>query len=177
MRTITEVERFFPDDELIVTKTDVAGRITYANHVFTRISGFSLEELVGKPHNIVRHPLMPRGIFKHMWAELLQGREIFAYVINLTKRGDFYWVFAHITPSFDAQRQIIGFHSNRRTPNRAALGQVTALYAQLIAEEAKFSDRRAAAEASKQLLERTLAARGVSYEQFAFELETQRVAA
>jgi hypothetical protein len=102
---------------------------------------------------------------------------VFAFVINLTKSGDHYWVFAHITPSFDADRKIIGFHSNRRTPNRAALPVVTQLYAELLREEAGHADRRAAAAASKAVLERNLAARGLGYEQFVFELDGMRAAA
>lgn len=77
MKTVTTTEQFFDDDELIVTKTDAGGRITYANHVFTRISGYSLEELVGQPHNVVRHPQMPRGIFKLLWGRTAAGPRSF----------------------------------------------------------------------------------------------------
>ena len=177
MRVVTGIEQTFGSDEFIVSKTDPGGRITYANHVFTRVSGYTAGELIGKPHNIVRHPSMPRGVFKLLWDELAAGREVFAYVINLTKTGDHYWVFAHITPSFDPARKIVGFHSNRRTPNRAAIPAVTELYAQMLQEEAKLSDRRAAAAASRGWLERTLAARSLTHEQLVFELEGRRAAA
>jgi PAS domain S-box-containing protein len=177
MRAVTGTERFFGEDELIVSKTDPAGRITYANDVFVRMCGYSRGELVGSPHNIVRHPQMPRGVFKALWDSLHEGQEVFAYVINLTRQGDHYWVFAHITPSIDRHRKLVGYHSNRRTPNRAALPAVTALYGDMLREEARFRDPRAAAAASKALLEQKLSERGSSYEQLIFALEDLRAAA
>ncbi len=132
--TPTKVEVFFRD--LIVSKTDVKGRITYANEEFCKISGYAEGELLGQQHSIVRHPEMPRAVFKLLWDVILDGREIFAYVKNMTKGGDFYWVFAHVTPSYDANRQIIGFHSNRRVPNHKLIDAVIApLYADLLREE------------------------------------------
>jgi PAS domain S-box-containing protein len=171
MRAVTGVERVFGEDELIVSKTDRAGRIIYANDVFARISGYSLGELYGKPHNVVRHPEMPRGVFKLLWDTLELRSEVFAYVMNLTKRGDHYWVFAHITPSFDRSGQVMGYHSNRRTPNRAALPAVIGLYGELLAEEARHGDRRVAAAASARLLEARLADRGSTYGELMFELD------
>lgn len=133
----TNREVFFDTGEIIVSKTDVKGRITYANDIFTNISGFTERELLGQPHSIIRHPDMPRAVFKLLWDTILRGQEIFAYVKNMTKTGDHYWVFAHVTPSFGPDGQIIGFHSNRRVPRREAIDAVAPIYADLIRTEAQ----------------------------------------
>ncbi|WP_237051414.1 PAS domain-containing protein [Magnetospirillum sp. ME-1] len=101
-------ERTFAHDELIVSKTDPKGRLTYVNDVFLTVSGYTESEVMGKPHSVIRHPEMPRCVFKLLWDTIADGREIFAYVNNMAKNGDNYWVFAHVTPNFDAAGQIIG---------------------------------------------------------------------
>lgn len=159
------------DDELIVTKTDVKGRIAYANDVFLRISAYSEAEVLGKPHSIVRHPDMPRAVFGLLWERIESGREIFAYVKNLARDGAHYWVFANITPTVDRTGAITGYHSNRRAPHRPALEPVRALYAELAGEEANHSNARAATAAGRALLERRLAERGQSYDEFVWSLE------
>ena len=98
---LTGVERFFDKDEIIVSKTDLKGRMTYCNDVFLRIAGYTEQELLGQPHSIIRHPDMPRCVFKLLWDTIGAGKEIFAYVINRAKNGDHYWVLAHVTPSRD----------------------------------------------------------------------------
>ena len=92
-------ERTFARDELIVSKTDPKGRLVYVNDVFLEVSGFRESEIIGQPHSIIRHPEMPRAVFKLLWDVILGGKEIFAYVNNMAKNGDNYWVFAHVTPS------------------------------------------------------------------------------
>lgn len=87
---VTGKEVFFKPEEIIVSKTDLKGRITYANRVFLDISGFTEAELLGKPHSILRHPEMPRCVFKLLWDTIQNGSEIFAYVINRCKNGDHY---------------------------------------------------------------------------------------
>lgn len=166
----TQTERTFGEDEIIVSKTDLKGRITYANDVFCRVGLYTESDLVGQPHSILRHPDMPRCVFQLLWQEISQGREIFAYVKNMAKNGDYYWVFAHVTPSFNAKGQIEGYHSNRRKPERKALDQVIPLYAQLLAEEAKHADRKQGQAAGFALLQHLLAEKGLAYEEFAFAL-------
>ncbi len=140
---LTGVERTFQPDEAIVSKTDTTGRITYANDIFIDISGYTEEELLGQPHNILRHPDMPRCVFKFLWDRIADGHEVFAHVINKAKNGDHYWVFAHITPCLDSGGKIVGYHSTRRVPTAAALEVVKPIYAQLCAVEASFPDRKA----------------------------------
>lgn len=163
-------ERALKDTELIVSKTDLKGVITYANTVFCRIAGLSEVEALGAPHSIIRHPDMPRCVFKLLWDTLEQGREIFAYVNNLARDGDNYWVFAHVTPTFDAAGRIVAYHSNRRRPDRAAVEKAAALYRDLKAiEDAAGSKAEGCARALAHmtgLLERA----GVSYDEFVFSL-------
>ena len=166
----TAVERFFGEEEIIVSKTDLKGVITYANPVFLKIAGYTEDETLGQSHNLVRHPDMPRCIFRLLWDTIAGGREIFAYVKNMAKNGDYYWVHAHVTPTFDAAGRIIGYHSNRRVPERAAVASVDALYAQLLAEERRHSDWRQGMEASEQMLGGVLQRAGVEYDEFVFSL-------
>jgi len=168
--TPTGRARTFASDDLIVSKTDPQGRITYANDVFLRVSGYTAEEVVGQPHNIIRHPHFPRGVFKLLWDTVNAKQEIFAYVANMTKHGDTYWVLAHVTPSLDASGRIVGHHSWRRRPEPAAVREVDAVYDLMRAEEARHSRTVDAAEASLALVARVLAEQGVSYDEFVWDL-------
>ncbi|MGY1706743.1 PAS domain-containing protein [Geodermatophilus sp. SYSU D00697] len=162
----TGEERTFRPDELIVSKTDPRGVITYANDVFLRISGYQLDEVIGQPHNLIRHPEMPRAVFALLWSTLAEGRELFAYINNLASDGAHYWVLAHVTPSYGPDGRVVGYHSNRRRPSPGAIRQLTPLYAQLLAEERRHPTAKAAAAASSRLLGELVAARAGSYEEF-----------
>jgi PAS domain S-box-containing protein len=168
--TPTKTERTFGEDEIIVSKTDLKGRITYANEVFQRVGLYSESELLGEPHSILRHPDMPRCVFRLLWDTLEQGNEIFAYVKNMAKNGDFYWVFAHVTPSFDAKHNIIGYHSNRRLPRREAIAKVEPIYRQLLAEEERHADRKAGMVAAFDMLVGLLKSQGIGYDEFVFSI-------
>jgi PAS domain S-box-containing protein len=167
---LTGIERRLPVDDLIVSKTDLRGRITYANQTFLEISGYAEDEIIGKPHNIIRHPQMPRCVFKYLWDTIAAGREVFAYVVNRCKNGDHYWVFAHVTPTFDAHGRIVSYHSNRRAPLRSAIQQIELLYRRLLAVEQRQGGPRDAWQASLPVLVETLHQRGVSYDEFVFSL-------
>lgn len=162
---LTGHERKFSANEFIVSKTDAKGIITYVNQVFLRVSGYSEEEMLGKPHNVIRHPDMPRTVFRLLWDTIRDGREIFAYVVNRCKNGDHYWVLAHVTPTYGPGGEIVGFHSSRRVPSASALEAVRPLYKQLIAEEEKVGGR-AGVEAGLNLLKRLLESKGMGYDQF-----------
>lgn len=161
----TNKEVFFDAGDIIVSKTDVQGRITYANDVFVHISGFSERELLGQPHSIIRHPDMPRAVFKLLWDTLLGGSEIFAYVKNIAKSGDHYWVLAHVTPSHDTKGAVVGFHSNRRVPSRAAVQTVTPLYAELLRIEAQHRNGKDALAASSRHLADFVRGKKVAYDE------------
>ncbi|WP_116112995.1 PAS domain-containing protein [Austwickia chelonae] len=160
----------FGEDELIVSKTDLKGVITYANDVFTRVSGYREEELIGAPHNIVRHPDCPGGVFKLLWDTISRGQEIFAYVKNQTREGGYYWVLTHVTPTCNQAGDTIGYHSSRRSPERAAIAEVEALYGLMRVEEARHSHRRDAASAGLNLVTGILADRGITYDEYVWDL-------
>jgi PAS domain S-box-containing protein len=166
----TGVERKLGEEEIIVSKTDPSGRITYVNQTLLKISDFTEEDLIGQQHSIVRHPEMPRCVFKLLWETVQSGQEIFAYVVNLSKFGDHYWVFAHVTPSFDANGTIIGYHSNRRAPDRKGVQSAQALYKVLLEEEQRYPDRRKGMLSATELLQSMLADKQVEYDQFVFTL-------
>jgi len=168
--TATNKEVFFGEDELIVSKTDAKGRILYANDVFVRVSGYREHELIGAPHSILRHPDMPRCVFWLLWETIAKGEEIFAYVKNMAKSGDYYWVFAHVTPNYDATGKIIGYHSNRRVPPREAVNKAAALYAQLLAVENKYDDRKQGMQAGIDAVLDLLKQNNIGYDEFVFSL-------
>ena len=154
-------ERQFPENEIIVSKTDLKGKILYGNRIFIELSGYTEKELLGKPHNIVRHPDMPKVIFKFLWDSVKNGKEIIAYVKNLSKDGSFYWVKAFVTPSFNGKGEIVGYHSIRLKPTETAKESISALYKELLEVE-----QREGIKKSQERLEQVLAQKGVSYEEF-----------
>lgn len=168
--TPTQTERTFDKDEIIVSKTDTKGRILYANDVFCRVGQYDEEELIGQPHSILRHPDMPRCVFQLLWDVISSGREIFAYVKNLAKSGDYYWVLAHVTPSYDKAGKIDGYHSNRRSPDPAAIQKIEPVYRLLLEEERRHTDRKEGQAAGVALLKKLLAERGQTYDEFVFSL-------
>jgi PAS domain S-box-containing protein len=162
----TGVERRLGEEQIIVSKTDVHGKIMYANRTFLEISSFTEEEVIGQPHSMVRHPDMPRSVFKLLWDTLESGQEIFAYVVNLAKNGDHYWVLAHVTPTFGPSGEIVGFHSNRRAPDRKILPTIMDVYSKLRAEESRFADKRQGMEAATKILMEIVQTKAPTYEQF-----------
>jgi len=167
---LTGRERSFPPDEIIVSKTDPQGRLTYVNDIFLEVAGYTEAELIGKPHNIIRHPAMPRTIFRLLWETVRTGREIFAYVNNRAKNGDHYWVLAHITPNVAPDGAIAGYHSNRRVPRRDVLTVIEPLYDRLLAAETGAGTAEAGMAAAKGLLDDILNGKGVSYDEFVLSL-------
>ncbi len=166
----TGVERFFAEDEIIVSKTDVHGVITYANQVFLKVAGYSESEVIGKPHNIIRHPDMPRCVFKLLWDTISQGEEIFALVINLCKNGDHYWVLAHVTPTFDERGKIVGYHSSRRVPEPSAVTLIKSIYQELLAVENSNPCKSEGMARSGAALIEKLESLNITYPEFIFSL-------
>jgi PAS domain S-box-containing protein len=174
MKTViapTNTEMFFEEDDIIVSKTDIKGRITYANQSFCRIAGYTEAELLGQPHSIIRHPDMPRAVFKLLWDTVLEGREIFAYVKNMAKNGNFYWVFAHVTPSFDENRKVIGFHSSRRVPDRNVVkNTIVPLYSEILREERQHQNGQKELAAGFDFVVNFLKSRNTTYDALVFSL-------
>ena len=166
----TGVENLLGEEELIVSKTDLKGRITYANDVFIRMAKYSYAELMGAPHGMIRHPDMPRAVFKLLWDTLQSKQEIFAYVINLAKDGSHYWVLAHVTPTFDERGNVVGYHSNRRKPDPAQIERIKPIYKRLCAEEARHANAKDGMRASSEAMVGLLKQQGVGYDEFVLSL-------
>ena len=154
-------ELTFLDSEIIVSKTDTKGRITYGNEHFLKLSGYGESDILGKPHNIVRHPDMPRIIFKLLWDYIQAGREINAYVVNKSKNGDYYWVLANVTPSYDNNGKIVGYYSVRRKPTEKALNIIKPLYKKLLTAE-----KSGGMDASLKIINELLASSGGRYDKY-----------
>lgn len=165
--TPTSVERKLGDEDFIVSKTDAKGRILYANRIFIALSGYSEAELLGAQHNIIRHPDMPRSVFKLLWDTIAGGQEFIGYVKNLSKDGGFYWVLATVTPDRDSERNIVGYTSVRRKPRPEAVQAAADLYRAMLAAEASAGARDAIA-AGAAVLQHAM--NGKSYEQFVLAL-------
>jgi len=162
---------FFNDDEIIVSKTDLKGRMTYVNQTFCHIAGYTEAELLGQPHSMIRHPDMPRAVFKLLWDTVIEGREIFAYVKNMAKSGDYYWVLAHVTPSYDKDHKIVGYHSNRRVPDpRIVNNTVVPLYASVLEEEKAHRNGQQALASSFEFLVNFVKSRNTTYDALIFSL-------
>ena len=117
----------FPDGRLIVSSTDLEGRITAANQSFVDMSGSTREELIGAPHYILRHPFMPGPAFKDLWDTIAAGKKWHGYVKNLRKDGRYYWVYATVIPNVRNGR-IVAYTSVRRKPSRTRVAECEKLY-------------------------------------------------
>ncbi|HOO52110.1 MAG TPA: PAS domain S-box protein [Alphaproteobacteria bacterium] len=161
----------FSSDEIIVSKTDLKGQITYTNTTFCKVAGYTEKELLGKPHSIIRHDSMPRCVFKLIWDRIQAGCEIFGYVVNKTRDGDYYWVLAHVTPSYDTNDNLIGYHSNRRVPEKRIINEIISpLYAQLLQIENSTSNRKDGMNKAYQHLLSILKEKGIEYDEFILTL-------
>jgi len=159
-------EKVMNVDDFIVSKTDTKGRITYCNEIFMDMAGAIENELVGKPHNIVRHPDMPRAVFKLLWNRVQNGEEIFAYVKNKSFDGGYYWVYANVTPSYDEKGNIIGYYSVRIKPGDKALETIKPIYKKMVEIEST-----SGMDASTNYLMDLLKEKGVSYDEFIINIQ------
>lgn len=151
----------FQENELIVSKTDTKGKLTYGNELFLKLAGYAEKDILGAPHNLVRHPDMPKIIFKLLWEYIQNGQEIYAYVVNKSKNGDFYWVLANVTPSYNSKKQLIGYYSVRRKPTKNALDIIKPLYKKLLNAE-----QGGGLAASEKILNDLIAQNGGRYDEF-----------
>jgi aerotaxis receptor len=125
---VIDVETILPENVFIYSQTDAKGRITEANKAFADLSGYKVDEMVGKPHNIVRHPDMPKEAFADMWKSLKAGRPWQGFVKNRRKDGGFYWVHATVSPVRDENSKVVGFQSLRRKPSREQVKAASEAY-------------------------------------------------
>lgn len=165
----TNHELKLDDDDVIVSKTDLKGRITYANRIFMQIANYPEKALINVQHNIVRHPDMPRGAFKLLWDTLKAEKEFFGYVKNMTADGDHYWVFANITPDRDAQGKVVGYFSVRRKPKPSSIAAIQAIYQEMLEVERKAGPANAPSASVTHVVEK-LKRLGTTYDQFILSL-------
>lgn len=163
------IERIMAKEDVIISKTDLRGIITYCNDIFVDYGVYDEGQLYGAPHSIIRHPEMPRAVFRFFWQELKSGREFFGFVKNLAKDGRHYWVWAQVVPEV-SKGEVIGYFSFRRAPNRKAVAVIDGLYKKMRAEEERLGGE-AGMNASFKVLADVLAAEKKSYLEYVFELQ------
>ena len=159
-------EHMVEESAFLVSKTDLKGRITDCNEPFLKIVGAKQAEVLGKPHNIIRHPDMPRAVFKLLWERIKNKEEIFAYVKNKSFDGGYYWVFANITTSLDVQNNPVGYYSVRRKPNPKAIEVIEPIYQKLLSVE-----KSGGMDASMKFLTDFLKEKNISYDEFINNLQ------
>ena len=130
----SHVEVPFPEGRLIVSRTDLEGILTHANDAFVELSGWEKDDLIGKPHHILRHPDMPKAAFKDLWDTVEAGKKWHGYVKNLRKDGSHYWVYATAVPNI-RQGKIAGYTSVRRKPSRTRIEELIPVYRDWLAQE------------------------------------------
>ena len=165
MVTPNNKELKMKESDLIVSKTDIKGQITYCNDSFMEFSGIYEEELLDQPHNIIRHPDMPRAIYRLMWQTLEQENEFFGFIKDLRKNGGFYWNFANVTPSFDGESKLRGYFAVRRYPMPDGIEFFQTLYQQMCEVEARIKNEQEAMDASIQILDDAVQDKG-GYNEF-----------
>ncbi len=164
---ITNEEMEFERNDLIISRTDIRGTITYCNNIFAKMSGWTQEELLGSNHNLIRHPDMPQAAYQLVWDSIKAKSEFYGYVKNLRKDGGYYWVFAYITADLDDNGEIAGYTSYRRYAPKVAVDTMEPIYKLLMDAEEK-----GGIEASVELLGDFLNKNGFSsYDQFIVDLQ------
>jgi len=171
--TPTNIEHKMSENDFIVSKTDLKGRLTYVNRIFMRMAQLSEIELLNVQHNVIRHPDMPRGVFRFLWNTLKQEEEFFGFVKNMCANGDYYWVFANITPDRGLNGDIKGYYSVRRQPPKNAIQTIIPLYAEMLAIE-KRAGPKEAPDKSIAYLQQFLADNNTSYRDLVLNLFNDR---
>ncbi len=146
--------------DFIVSRTDLKGYITYANDYFIEICAYDKDELMGVNHNIIRHPDMPKLIFKVLWDRIKAGDKVFAFVKNLRKDGKYYWVLAEVEPAKKSGK-VVGYYSFRIRAPRFALKEISKVYRQLIEAE-----KSGGIQASQKLLNDFLEKKKLTYDEY-----------
>ena len=159
--TPTDVEHEVKPVDIVVSKGDKEGNIAYANPIFVKLSGYSQGELLDKPHSLLRHPDMPKIVFKFLWDNIKEGKDVKAFVKNLSKDGGYYWVFAHVKAAKNPDGSFRNYTSTRRGMSAGARSVIEPLYKKLLEAE-----KDGGMEASLALLEEFLKENGASLSTF-----------
>ena len=141
MNVITPIdEEYTFEGQAIISQTDLKGVITYANRAFCEISGYKVDELVGQPHNIIRHPSMPKEAFARIWETIQEGRVWNGLVKNLRKDGKFYWVDTEILPIKDDEDNVLGYIAVRKAASRKDINENEDTYLKMLHTEKESTD-------------------------------------
>lgn len=162
---VIDEEIKFSKKKFIVSKTDIKGNIIFINKNFSEVSGYDEAELVGAPHNILRHPDMPKAVFFIVWQSLLAGHSISGVVKNLAKDGRYYWVIADLEPKFNSKGDIVALTAFRRSAPQDVIDATEELYSTMLAIEKKHG-----MEKSLSYLEAFLEEHSLTYNEFIEEL-------
>ncbi|MEA3491440.1 MAG: PAS domain-containing protein [Campylobacterota bacterium] len=157
----TDIENEVTSVDMIISKADAEGNITYTNPIFMKISGYTQGELLDQPHAILRHPDMPKVIFKYLWDNIKDGKDVTAYVKNLCKDGSYYWVLAQVRVAKNPDGSFRNYVSTRKCITDSAKETISTLYAKLIDIE-----KSGGVEASEKALMDFLTKNGQSPETF-----------
>ncbi|MFN4163899.1 MAG: PAS domain-containing protein [Ferrovibrio sp.] len=163
-------ERSIPADQLLVTHADLRGGITYANGYFCQAQACGEKDLIGQPHNLMRHPDMPAAVFHLIWERIRDGREIFAYVKNMACTGEYYWTLSHLTPHFDGSHRIDSYQCFRRAVSSDSVMAADEVYDELRLIERNTSTTEQALAASRQRLDGIMNRLGMDYDQWILSL-------
>lgn len=168
---ITPIDReiAIPENELIISKTDPQGNITYCNRAFMRVAGYNEKQLLNAQHKIIRHPDMPRGIYRHMWQILEKGHEYFGYLKNISSNGAYYWLFTHIVPNHENGGKLHGYYSVRRKATPRAIATIEPIYKEMLAIEQK-NDRNRGPELALEHMHRRVCEFSTDYEHFVLDI-------
>ena len=165
-KNISNNEKKLGDDDFIVSKTDLKGKIIYCNEIFTKMSGYQAADLIGANHNLIRHPDTPQIAFKVAWDLIQDKKEFFGFVKNLCADGGYYWVFAYITADLDENGRIISYTSIRRKPPQSAIDQITPVYKLLVDAE-----KSGGMKASSKVLNDFLEENKITYDELVMNLQ------
>lgn len=130
-----EEETLFDNEDFLVSKTDLRGIIIYVNKIFREVCKYKESEMVGAPHNLIRHPDMPKACFYDLWQTIQKGKEWRGLIKNLCSDGSYYWVDAYVVPNKDENGKTIGFTSMRRKPKKEDVLKIIPIYREQLREE------------------------------------------
>ncbi len=162
---VLDKEIKFSKKKFIVSKTDLKGNIIFINKNFSEVSGYNEAELIGAPHNILRHPDMPRAVFFIVWQALLSGQPISGVIKNLAKSGEYYWVIADLEPKFNLKGEVVALTAFRRAAPQDVIDTTEELYETMLAIEKKHGMEKSLA-----YLEAFLEEHNLTYNEFIEEL-------